>query len=51
MEDYSLLKFIPLDKSDDESVQMVLSNIDHCMQYGEDLDVRVPNVCMFIIKG
>lgn len=40
LEDYSLVKFMPLDAEDDETVENVLTIIDTTIQYGEDLDVK-----------
>jgi GPN-loop GTPase len=41
LEDYSLVKFCPLNIKDEESIIDLLFTIDNCIQYGEDLDVRV----------
>ena len=41
LEDYSLVKFRPLNIKDEESIIYLLFTIDKCIQYGEDLDVRV----------
>ncbi len=49
LEDYSLLKFVPMDKSDERSVEIVLAHVDHCTQFGEDADVRVPRVCESVL--
>ena len=42
IEDYSLVKFSPLDISDEDSINDILSVIDNIIQYGEDLDVKEP---------
>lgn len=41
IEDFSMVQFIPLDNTDEESVLNVLQQIDNAIQYGEDLDVKV----------
>ncbi|GMP74547.1 hypothetical protein CsSME_00031946 [Camellia sinensis var. sinensis] len=38
---YSLVSFVPLDLRKESSIQYVLSQIDNCIQYGEDTDVKV----------
>uniref|UniRef100_A0A915LP18 GPN-loop GTPase 3 n=1 Tax=Meloidogyne javanica TaxID=6303 RepID=A0A915LP18_MELJA len=40
LNDYSLVKFLPLDISDEDSIQELLSVIDVTIQYGEDADVK-----------
>ena len=40
IEDYGMVRFLPLDRSDEESVDNVLQHIDMTMQYGEDLEVN-----------
>jgi GTPase SAR1 family protein len=42
IQDYSLVKFHPLDVSDEDSIGDVLMVIDNVLQYGEDLDVKEP---------
>ncbi|KAI8384415.1 GPN-loop GTPase [Radiomyces spectabilis] len=41
IDDYSMVSFIPLNITDEDSVEYVLSSIDHAMQYGEDLEPKV----------
>ena len=41
LDDYSMVNFIPLNITDEESIDHVLAHIDHTIQYGEDLEVRV----------
>lgn len=43
VDDYSMVSFVPLDLSEEESIIEVLSLIDHAIQYGEDLDVKIPD--------
>ncbi|KAI4454478.1 xpa-binding protein 1-related [Holotrichia oblita] len=40
IEDYSLVRFTPLNLKDHENLGDVLITIDNVLQYGEDLDVR-----------
>ncbi|XP_067119376.1 LOW QUALITY PROTEIN: GPN-loop GTPase 3 [Centruroides vittatus] len=41
IDDYSLVKFQPLNIKDEESIYDLLFSIDNAIQYGEDLDVKV----------
>ncbi|XP_018328665.1 GPN-loop GTPase 3 isoform X1 [Agrilus planipennis] len=41
VEDYSLVRFIPLNLKDNENVADVLLTIDNVIQFGEDQDVKV----------
>ena len=40
LEDYSLVKFFPLDITSEENVQDLLMMVDNTIQYGEDADVK-----------
>ncbi len=40
LENYSLVKFFPLDPTDENNVNDLLITIDNTIQYGEDLEVR-----------
>uniref|UniRef100_A0A914WR81 GPN-loop GTPase 3 n=1 Tax=Plectus sambesii TaxID=2011161 RepID=A0A914WR81_9BILA len=40
LDDYSLVKFIPLNITDEESISDLLMIIDNSIQYGEDLEVK-----------
>lgn len=42
IQDYSLVKFHPLDVSDEDSINDLLQIIDNVLQYGEDQDVKEP---------
>jgi hypothetical protein len=42
IDDYSLVKFQPLDVSDEDSINDVLLVIDNILQYGEENDVKEP---------
>ena len=41
LDDYSMVKFAPLNIKNEESINDLLFMIDNCIQYGEDLDIRV----------
>jgi len=41
---YSLVQFVPLDPSDNDSIQYVLDTVDMSIQYGEDLEPKEPQV-------
>lgn len=41
LDEYSLVSFVPLDITDEDSIGEVLLQIDMAIQYGEDADVRV----------
>lgn len=38
--DYGLVKFLPLDRSDEGSIDVILQNIDMALQYGDETEVR-----------
>jgi hypothetical protein len=40
IEDFSMVQFVPLNNTDEESIANVLLQIDNAIQYGEDLDVK-----------
>lgn len=40
IDDYGMVKFLPLDQTDEETVNIVLQNIDMALQYGEDLETH-----------
>ncbi|KAM3724633.1 GPN-loop GTPase [Dirofilaria immitis] len=40
LDDYSLVRFVPLDIQDDESINDLLSLIDNTIQHGENLEVK-----------
>jgi len=42
IEDYSMVSFLPLDVTSEDSIELVLSTIDHAIQYGEDLEPKEP---------
>ena len=41
LEDYSLVKFVPLNIKDEESLSNILFVVDNCIQFGEDQEVKV----------
>ncbi|XP_030373541.1 GPN-loop GTPase 3 [Scaptodrosophila lebanonensis] len=41
IEDFSLVRFFPLDSQDEESIGDLLLQVDSILQYGEDADVQV----------
>jgi len=41
IEDFSLVRFVPLNVNDDESIEDLLLQIDNVIQYGEDCDVKI----------
>ena len=43
IDEYGMVRFVPLNPDDDDSVADALSHVDHCIQYGEDEEVRIPN--------
>ena len=40
IEDYSMVAFLPLDPTDDDSIDMVLTQIDFAIQYGDDVEPK-----------
>ena len=36
--EYSIMSFLPLNISDEDSINYILSSIEHAMQFGEDLE-------------
>lgn len=42
IEDYSMVSFLPLDLTDEDSIAMALSCIDNIVQYGEDEEPAEP---------
>ncbi len=48
IDDYSLVKFVPLDITDEEMIGAVLYEVDNSIQYGEDLEPREMPVSVII---
>lgn len=44
IDDYSMVRFLPFDRTDEEGINIVLQHIDFSIQYGEDLDFKEPKV-------
>lgn len=42
IDEYSMVNFIPLNIKDEDSLALVLYNIDLAVQYGEDLEPTEP---------
>ncbi|XP_072048035.1 GPN-loop GTPase 3-like [Amphiura filiformis] len=42
IEDYSLVRFLPLDKGDEETIGDLLLSIDIALQHDEDQEVKIP---------
>lgn len=42
IEDHSIVSFLPLDITNEDSLTAVLSHIDHTMQFGEDEEPKAP---------
>lgn len=40
LDDFSMVSFLPLNITDEESVDFILMAVDHTVQYGEDAEVR-----------
>lgn len=40
IDEYSLVKFVPLNPDDEDNIGEVMLIIDNSIQYGEDLDVQ-----------
>ncbi|KAH8106196.1 GPN-loop GTPase [Cristinia sonorae] len=43
IEDHPLVSFLPLDLTDPDSIETVLSHLDYTMQYGEDEEPKEPH--------
>lgn len=41
LDEFSLVSFLQLDISDEESISEVLTHIDIALQFGEDADVKI----------
>ena len=44
VDDYSLVHFLPLDITDEDSINDALLQIDNAIQYGEDFEPKEPKV-------
>jgi len=43
IEDYNMMNYIPLNVNDEDSLSLLLQQIDNAIQYGEDEEPREPN--------
>ncbi len=41
IDDFSQVSFLPLNIDDEDSITLVLAHADHCIGYGEDVDVKI----------
>lgn len=41
MDDWNLVSFVPLDYTEEESIEDLLAQIDRTLQFGEDAEVKV----------
>lgn len=48
IDDYSMVRFLPFDRTDEEGINIVLQHIDFSIQYGEDLEFKEPKVNLTI---
>ena len=42
LDDFDMVSFVPLDVSDEESVERLLLQVDHAIQFGEDAEPKEP---------
>ncbi|KAK1788456.1 hypothetical protein P4O66_016884 [Electrophorus voltai] len=42
IDDFSMVRFLPFDRTDEEGINIVLQHIDFSIQYGEDLEFKEP---------
>lgn len=38
LDEYSLVSFVTLNREDEDSIELCLAHVNHCIQYGEDLE-------------
>lgn len=43
IQDHNIVSFLPLDVTNEDSVNSALSHIDNAMQYGEDEEPKMPD--------
>ena len=41
IDDYSMVRFVPMNINDEDSIEAVLFNIDTAINYGEDVEPKV----------
>ncbi|KAG6593067.1 GPN-loop GTPase 3, partial [Cucurbita argyrosperma subsp. sororia] len=44
VDEYNMVSFVPLDLRKESSIRYVLAQIDICIQYGEDADVKIKDI-------
>ncbi|RXM98352.1 GPN-loop GTPase 3 [Acipenser ruthenus] len=44
IDDYSMVRFLMFDRTDEEGINIILQHIDFAIQYGEDLEFKEPKV-------
>lgn len=42
LDEYSLVSFVPLDITDEDSIETLMLQVDHAIQYGEDMEPKEP---------
>lgn len=42
LDEYDMVAFLPLDPTDEEGIAALMMQVDHAMQYGEDLEPKEP---------
>ena len=42
VDDFMIVSFVMLDRTDEESIEDVLNRTDYCIQYGEDVEPKEP---------
>lgn len=50
IEDHPLVSFLPLDLTNPDSIETVLSHIDYTMQYGEDEEPKEVSDCNVYLR-
>lgn len=43
LKSFNMVSFLPYSKNDVDSIEMVLSHVDHCIQFGEDQEPQDPS--------
>jgi len=43
MQEWSMVSYVPLNPTDEDSVRIVLSHVDNAIQWGEDLEPKAPD--------
>ena len=49
IDDYSLVRFTPLDITDEDSIGALMYEVDNAIQYGEDLEPKDMPVSLFCV--